>query len=212
MNAAEATRRKACTRCREEKPINDFCKNRQKKDGIHIYCKECSSVLYDQWARANKQKNNERKRQYYQKNREAILGKKRDYIACNRDKISDASKRRREKPKIRVTQNISKSIWARIRGRKKSLRWEKLVGFTYEELKKHLEKQFLPGMTWDNYGKWHIDHKTPVAAFNFQSTEDLDFKKCWALENLQPLWAKDNQNKGVKLEHLIQPSLTMEKR
>lgn len=48
------------------------------------------------------------------------------------------------------------------------------------------------------YG-WHIDHKLPVASFNFDSPEHLDFKKCWALENLQPLWAKENISKGAKV-------------
>lgn len=59
---------------------------------------------------------------------------------------------------------------------------------------------FQPGMTWENYGKWHIDHKTPDSWFQYNSINDDGFKKSWALENLQPMWAKDNLSKGNKYE------------
>jgi hypothetical protein len=74
--------------------------------------------------------------------------------------------------------------------------WEDIVDFTLGELKLHLESQFLPGMSWSNHGKWHIDHIRPQASFNFKSPEDKEFKECWALSNLQPLWAIDNFKKG----------------
>lgn len=73
-----------------------------------------------------------------------------------------------------------------------------LLGYTGKELYKHIESLFTDGMSWDNMGDWHIDHIRPVASFNFTTTECEDFKKCWALENLQPLWAKDNLSKGSK--------------
>lgn len=62
----------------------------------------------------------------------------------------------------------------------------------------HLEKQFTEGMTWDNYGEWHVDHKKPMALFQFTSTDDEGFKECWKLENLQPLWGSDNLSKGTR--------------
>lgn len=62
----------------------------------------------------------------------------------------------------------------------------------------HLERQFSPGMSWANYGRWHIDHDTPVARFNFDSAEHPEFKACWALTNLKPLWARDNLSKGAR--------------
>lgn len=72
-----------------------------------------------------------------------------------------------------------------------------ILGYTLEDLKKHLENKFQPGMTWENYGiEWHIDHIKPDSWFNYSSTEDLSFKECWSLSNLQPLWAKDNLKKG----------------
>lgn len=73
-----------------------------------------------------------------------------------------------------------------------------LIPYTIEELRLHLESQFQPGMTWANYGKngWEVDHIMPDCSFEYSSASDSDFKKCWALNNLQPLWAKDNKIKN----------------
>ena len=62
-------------------------------------------------------------------------------------------------------------------------------------------------MSWENYGDWHVDHKIPLKVFNFTEAEHVDFKKAWALKNLQPLWAKDNFEKNAKLTKHFQPSL-----
>ena len=50
-------------------------------------------------------------------------------------------------------------------------------------------------MSWDNYGEWHIGHIIPKVFFKYKSTDDIEFKYCWSLDNLQPLWAKDNLRK-----------------
>lgn len=66
-------------------------------------------------------------------------------------------------------------------------------------------------MTWEKYleGKIHIDHKTPKTVFNFTQPEHEDFKRCWALSNLQPMWANENWSKGTKLTKHFQPSLLL---
>ena len=68
-------------------------------------------------------------------------------------------------------------------------------------------------MTWDNYGEWHIDHIIPISYFDYSSYDDETFKICWDLNNLQPLWAKDNLIKSNKLineniEHFLDLLLT----
>jgi hypothetical protein len=75
-----------------------------------------------------------------------------------------------------------------------------VLDYTYDMLKEHIESQFTEGMSWSNKSKWHLDHIKPASSFNFDSIDHPDFKKCWALENLQPLWAKDNMSKGNKWE------------
>lgn len=71
------------------------------------------------------------------------------------------------------------------------------LGCTIEELKVYLEKQFKDGMTWQNHGKWHIDHIIPLISFNLEDREQ--FLKACHYTNLQPLWAKDNLSKGGKI-------------
>tara|TARA_R100000700_G_C3169275_1_gene144055 strand:+ start:40 stop:1026 length:987 start_codon:yes stop_codon:yes gene_type:complete len=79
--------------------------------------------------------------------------------------------------------------------------WPTELEFTSEDLMNHFESLFTEKMNWYefNKGNIHIDHIRPVASFNQKQLEDTtseDFKKCWALENLQPLWASDNCSKG----------------
>ena len=64
----------------------------------------------------------------------------------------------------------------------------------------HLEKQFTDGMTWEKFlrGEIWMDHIKPISKFNYVSSEDIEFKECWSLNNLQPLWAKDNRRKYNK--------------
>ena len=80
--------------------------------------------------------------------------------------------------------------------RKRNRQWEELVGYTKEELMVHIQSLFLEGMTWENYGEWHIDHIKPKSFFNYKDVTDDEFKECWSLGNLQPLWAEDNIRKG----------------
>ena len=71
----------------------------------------------------------------------------------------------------------------------------KLLGCSYEEVREHLSKQFTEGMSWDNYGEWHIDHIIPLAS----ATTEEEVLKLYHYTNLQPLWAKDNLSKGCKI-------------
>jgi hypothetical protein len=71
----------------------------------------------------------------------------------------------------------------------------KLLGISYEKAKQHLERQFTKGMTWDNYGEWHIDHIYPLA----KATTEEELIRLCHYTNLQPLWALDNLKKGANI-------------
>jgi len=71
-----------------------------------------------------------------------------------------------------------------------------LVGCTPVELKAHLTRQFTPGMSWDNFGQWQVDHIRPCASFDL--TDPVQQRACFHFSNLQPLWAKDNRAKWAK--------------
>ena len=72
-----------------------------------------------------------------------------------------------------------------------------LLGCNYETLKNHLNSLFTEGMSFDNYGKWELDHIIPVSKFNLNNVEEV--KKCFNYINLQPLWKIDNIIKSNKL-------------
>lgn len=125
----------------------------------------------------------------------------REYYAKNADKMRETAKQRYASDPIGA--RLSAGIRRTLRGGKGGRKWEALVGYTAEELKDHLERQFLPGMTWENRSEWHIDHILPVSSFNYDSPDHPDFKACWALTNLRPMWAKDNQKKSSKRVTII---------
>ena len=106
-------------------------------------------------------------------------------------------------PPYRISQHFS-VLMNRSLGKAKAGRsWKTFVDYTLEELMSHLERQFLPGMTWENKGEWHIDHIVPRSSFEYESPDDPEFKQAWALTNLRPLWAIDNIRKNATREFLL---------
>ena len=68
---------------------------------------------------------------------------------------------------------------------------------TIEQLKQHIETQFKEGMTWGNYGEWHVDHKIPLAFKEDGKIPTLEeVTKRLHYLNTQPLWASENMSKG----------------
>jgi len=103
----------------------------------------------------------------------------------------------------RIGHNLRGRIRAAIKSGVKTGDSIDLLGCPVDTLKRHLESQFTEGMTWDNYGfyGWHIDHIKPCASFDL--TIDSEQKKCFHYSNLQPLWAKDNLQKGDRQEPMF---------
>lgn len=91
------------------------------------------------------------------------------------------------------------------KGVKASRKTFEILGYTLEDLKGHIERQFIKGMTWENYGifGWHIDHRVPLSSFHYTTMECPDFKRAWALTNLQPLWANENWSKNDRVTVLV---------
>jgi hypothetical protein len=136
----------------------------------------------------------EREQRQRDRNRAAERAKSRRYYARNR--AGD--------PKFRLENTIRAGIHAEIRrGTKRGRKTFDLLGYTSAELMAHLERQFRRGMNWNNFGEWHIDHISPLSSFDYETPDDPDFKRAWALTNLRPLWAKENISKGARVSLLI---------
>lgn len=168
---------KVCSKCKKEFPatIDFFYKHPTAKYKVGHDCKKC---------RLEYQK-------AYQKTDKGKLAHQR---ACKKDREKLGN----------LYRAFRLSIWRSLKGNKSGGHWEDLVEYTLEELKDRLESLFTEGMSWENYGKtgWTIDHIRPVESFNITSEECEDFKECWKLENLQPLWHEDNSRKGAKYENI----------
>lgn len=207
-----------CSSCKEctLKTNRDWRKNNKEK------CHEISRrwraanpgrkrELGKRWAENNPEKVRKTAQHWKAENPEKVRAIWRRWCKNNPDRKKEngriASKKIRGTPKGKLNSNLSTAVSLSLGGNKKGRHWEELVGYTIEQLKLYLEKKFTEGMTWGNYGKWHIDHIIPISAFNFEKAEDDDFKRCWALKNLQPLWAADNLSKKDTLEKQFQPSL-----
>ena len=226
---------KKCTKCGIEKELSEFYKHLSSKGGIRSICKICSDSDHKKYVTTNVEKMREWDKIYRHKRRKSHPVESRRgsqkwgkahpverreqnkrWAANNPDKVKAIRKKRDAKKrstlKGKLSRNISIRIYSYLRNGSKARRhWEGLVGWTVDQLRSHLEKQFKNGMSWENYGKggWEVDHKIPIAAFNFNTPEDIDFKRCWSLSNLQPLEASANRKKSNKLTEPFQPSLTI---
>lgn len=110
------------------------------------------------------------------------------------------SRRIQEDENFVVLAKLRGTIWygiIRSKGAKKAHSAEKILGCTIAFARKHIEKFFAPGMTWQNRKLWHIDHYLPCNAFDL--TDERQQRLCNNWRNLRPMWKKDNLVKGNKL-------------
>ena len=99
----------------------------------------------------------------------------------------------------RMVSSMRGRIGRILKGQVKKSSSMKLIGCSPEKFSAHIEKQFHPGMSFDNYGLsgWVIDHIIPCAQFDLSIHEHQ--KICFHYTNLQPMWAIDNWKKGKKI-------------
>jgi len=146
----------------------------QKREYSHIH-KDEAVVRATQWAIDNPLKARENKRKHKHKKLLTLKGALDARMSC--------------------------AIRSSLRSGKNRKSWTSLVNYNIEQLKEHLILKFTEGMTVELLiaGKIHIDHKIPISAFNYETSDDIGFKMCWDLNNLQPLWKIDNLKKGNKI-------------
>lgn len=146
----------------------------------------------------NKQKVSETAKRCYAKNIEQRKQKRKEWYEANKDKIIERGeqykKRRKETDELfRFKCLMRQSVYnafSRIKQNKHTNTLE-LLGCTWQQAKEHFESLFQPGMSWSNYGEWHIDHIKPVASFTEETLHEMNH-----ISNLQPLWALDNLSKS----------------
>lgn len=169
---------KTCKKCKQEKPLKEFYKHPGGKYGVHSKCISCLRVYYKQNASEMIRKAMARR----ELRKDAYLAYRRSW---ERSSIQN---------RLRV--NLRSRLRHALKGNYKTGSTLELLGCSIVDLKQHLEQKFYSGMTWDNYGQWHIDHIIPLCKFDLTNAENL--AKACHYTNLQPLWAKDNMIKRGK--------------
>jgi|SRR6185369_429155 len=106
--------------------------------------------------------------------------------------------RKRQDPYFRHVLRLRAMIPLAIKahGHSQHKRLRALIGCSIHDFRKHLQSLWLPGMRWQNYGKWHADHKRPCASFDLNDPAQI--QECFHFSNFQPLWATENLQKGAK--------------
>jgi hypothetical protein len=156
------------------------------------------------------QKHKEKKSEYHknwsEKNREHLTEYHKKWRTDNIDKWRKTKRvyeknRKASDPLYKLISNFRTAIYQVLKESnvEKNRHYFDILQYTPEELITHLENQFTERMTWDNYGEWHVDHKLPITSFNIEEMGDKEFMKCWALENLQPMWGDENIRKSNKI-------------
>jgi hypothetical protein len=138
-------------------------------------------------------RNPERRRAIEQAWREKYPGKARE-----NSRVKQAS--RRSTPWGRINNNVVAVLHRGVRvGSVRGGKYADAVGYRWADLRAHIEAQFTPEMSWENWGDvWELDHIIPLSTFKYESLDDPLFRECWALSNLRPLPRLENVAKGSK--------------
>jgi hypothetical protein len=157
------------------------------RDNNAEYLSKKSKTWYDQ----NKEHRKEYIKEYREKNIDKIRKTKRDYQQHLRD----------TNPTYKLISYFRTAIYQVLKESnvEKNKHYFDVLKYTPEQLINHLEVQFTEGMTWDNYGEWHVDHIRPISSFNISEMGDSNFMECWCLDNLQPMWGEENIRKSNKI-------------
>jgi hypothetical protein len=153
---------KICSKCKVEKSLDYFVKDKNRKYGVGSNCKDCQHQTL---------------KEYYQKNKININNKRKLRLKNNH----------LHRLKSNIRNLIRNSVIST--GYSKKTKTFVYLDCSFEEFRIHLEKQFKYGMNWENYGKWHLDHIYPVSLA--ESEEEIiklnhytNFQPLWALDNI----------------------------
>lgn len=197
-----------CKDCHQVLGLDQF---RAKAGKIAYRCYGCQAAKMRAKYAANegglRDYQNEHARVRRVKYADRLNAEKREYVARNRQKVTDrqnewAKKKLRSDPMFALKKRIRSLLsnaFASV-GSSKNQETQAILGCSFDEFQAHIERQFLPGMSWDRMGhEIHIDHIVPLAT----ATCEQDVVALNHHTNLRPMWAKDNISKGAKVMALL---------
>lgn len=187
--------RSNCKNCCRQKSKKYTGKYKEQQKSYREKNKNSIQEYHKNYFQKNKDIIKLKTQEYYIKNKENILIRTSNYRKSNKDWYNKYKKEYRNKNKI--ISNIRRGIWGCLKGKQKKSSSIEYIGCSIEKFKEHLQFKFQEGMSFENYGQWHIDHIKPLCSFNFNDADiESELKIAWHYTNLQPLWSFDNLSKG----------------
>lgn len=197
-----------CKDCHRVLALDRF---RVKAGQVAYRCYECQATQMRAKYAANegglRDYQNEHARARRVKHAARLNDQKREYVARNRAQVTNrqnewAKKKLRSDPMFALKKRIRSLIsnaFASV-GCSKNQETQAILGCSFDEFKAHIERQFLPGMSWERMGREiHIDHIVPLAT----ATCEQEVIALNHFTNLRPMWATDNISKGAKVLALL---------
>lgn len=203
---------KICFKCKLEKNISEFGVLNRNKDGLNYLCKICYKEkvkIYREnnivrltenrkkFYYKNQKKAQEYSRKYYNENKEHYNKMSSEWNRKNKDKRKNIDNKHRQSPIVKLRVNLRHRVYMFLKSKTtiKNKKTIEILGCDFDFIKSYLESKFIDGMSWENYGKWHVDHIIPLSSAN---SEEEIYKLCH-YTNLQPLWSEENLKKGKKI-------------
>lgn len=139
----------------------------------------------------------EKRKAYQAKTQDLLKLYKKNYIKRNPEKRKATLERYNKTPKARMLSAIRARLQSALKAKTQSTC--AYLGCSPDFFKKHMESQFVSGMTWENFWKWHMDHIVPLSAFDLFDPRQVQIACNWT--NIRPIWAKENLRKSKKITH-----------
>lgn len=189
---------KICSKCGKELSVDCFGFAKKSTGLLKAQCNKCIAEYEAAFREQNKDAMADKQREWAERNRKEYRQYQTKWKRDNQEHWREYNKRKLQDDKNHHLRRIKRSrlYCAMFRGVKGGSAVKNL-GCTIDQLKLHLESLFLPGMSWGNYGEWHIDHKLPLAHFDLRDPRQV--AEACNYTNLQPLWAEDNLKKSDKI-------------
>lgn len=190
----------SCIICQEEKNINCFYKNKQRKCGYRAFCIDCNKQQKKQYYLDNKEKVLQQTKAYWLNNLNKHRLWEKEWRNSNKEKILLKRKERiKNNPSLKLRNTIARRILLTLKKSKisKNNKTSELLGAEIETVKRWIEQQFNGQMSWENHGKvWHIDHIKPCCSFDLTIPEQQF--ECFNYKNLRPLLKEENLKKAAE--------------
>lgn len=193
--------KKYCWYCDKNLDSSLFHKSKSRSDGLQGMCKDCHKSYRQKWLCNNRDQYKQSCQLWASKNKKQVYNTKKEWRKKNKEYFRKhqreyKAQKRQDDPMFRITSNLRNRVRKAIKGINKSQTTIELLGCSIEDFKQHIEKQFKKGMTWNNYGKWQLDHIRPCCSFDL--TDPKQQKECFNYSNTQPLWKKEHREKTTK--------------